>query len=165
MHPLYDKVIARILVGGYLLEQEQERGASGADNTDNNNSVNNDNKTKEVRLPLHVAVTAGRKSTWTALYKRRLQQAIRAVLAEKWNDNNKNNKGPEAEAEEAEILKKVFSRLHLLPRVSSERFQHLVSLADAALHPFPFDGSKTAADMLQAGVPYVTLPAEYLRGR
>jgi hypothetical protein len=56
-------------------------------------------------------------------------------------------------------------RLHLIERVSSEKFLALLRVADVILHPFPFDGSRTSADGLIAGVPVLTLPSEYLRGR
>jgi hypothetical protein len=50
-------------------------------------------------------------------------------------------------------------------RVSSEKFIDFIKIADALLHPFPFDGSRTSADSVAANIPYVTLPTEYLRGR
>ena len=33
------------------------------------------------------------------------------------------------------------------------------------LHPFPFDGSRTASEALALGKPLVTLPSDHLRGR
>jgi predicted O-linked N-acetylglucosamine transferase (SPINDLY family) len=37
----------------------------------------------------------------------------------------------------------VMHRLHLIPRVSAEKFLALIEIADLLLHPFPFDGSRT----------------------
>jgi hypothetical protein len=64
-----------------------------------------------------------------------------------------------------EKLKDKYRRCHFLPRVSSEQFISFISIGDALLHPFPFDGSRISADSLTAGIPYVTLPSEYLKGR
>ena len=87
----------------------------------------------------HVVLTAGRKPKWSDNYSSRLKRSL--------ND-------PELSA-----------RLHIIERVSSERFIHLLNIADVLLHPFPFDGSKTSADGLYGHVPLVTLPTESLRGR
>lgn len=60
----------------------------------------------------------------------------------------------------------LYRRILVQNRVSGQDpFIYLASAGDVALHPFPFDGSKTSLDMLIAGVPYVTLPTEYLKGR
>jgi len=86
----------------------------------------------------HVVVTGGRKDVWTEIYRSRLSSAI----------------GPQ-----------LIDRLHLVPRVSAEKFLNLIKLADLLLHPFPFDGSRTSADGLSVGVPFLTMPTEFLRGR
>jgi len=86
----------------------------------------------------HVVFTAGRRPRWTHTFARRLQQSI-----------------------DAEDI----PRCHIVERVSSERFIDFIKIADVLLHPFPFDGSRTSADSIAAGIPYVTLPTEYLRGR
>lgn len=88
---------------------------------------------------IHLAVTAGRRPAWTKRYVDRLARSL----------------GPAG----------LLPRLHVIERVSSENFYSLLSLADAVLHPFPFDGSRTSADALQMHIPLVTLPTEYLRGR
>ena len=59
----------------------------------------------------------------------------------------------------------IFMRCHFLPRVSSEQFINFIKIGDVLLHPFPFDGSRISADSITAGIPYVTLPTEYLKGR
>lgn len=86
----------------------------------------------------HVVVTGGRKQAWTEVYSNRLKEAV----------------GPH-----------LLHRLHIIPRVSAEKFLNLIKIADLLLHPFPFDGSRTSADGLSVHVPYVTLPSEHLRGR
>lgn len=59
-----------------------------------------------------------------------------------------------------------FSRVLFYPRMpNSDHFLAFLSCVDVVLHPFPFDGSKTAADALALGIPMVTWPSEYLRGR
>jgi hypothetical protein len=89
----------------------------------------------------HIVVTGGRRPRWTAIYQHRLTYAVGGYNIS------------------------LLSRLHIVPRVSSEKFIDLLHICDIVLHPFPFDGSRTSADALIAGKPFVTLPAEYLRGR
>eukprot|EP01038_Epipyxis_sp_PR26KG_P006209 gene6209-8553_t len=86
----------------------------------------------------HLVVTGGRREHWTELYMQRLYDCF----GKQYRD-----------------------RIHLIERVSSERFNNLLEIADVILHPFPFDGSKTSADALFMTKPIVTLPTEYLRGR
>lgn len=59
------------------------------------------------------------------------------------------------------------ARVTWLPRQpGSAAFLAAASCVDALLHPFPFDGSRTAADSIALGVPLVTLPsARHARGR
>ena len=86
----------------------------------------------------HLVVTGGRRPLWTDLYKQRLS----SIFGEE-----------------------IMNRFHVVERVSSENFYTFMSLADAILHPFPFDGSRTSADALLVERPFVTMPSEYLRGR
>jgi predicted O-linked N-acetylglucosamine transferase (SPINDLY family) len=86
----------------------------------------------------HVIVTDGRREAWTERYSNRLQRSI----------------DPD-----------VMDRFHMMRRISSEKFINLLKNVDVLLHPFPFDGSRTSADGLAVGVPVLTLPSEYLRGR
>ena len=85
----------------------------------------------------HIIVTGGRRPLWTDIYSKRLNSSFGSLS----------------------------NRLHIISRVSSEKFLNLISIADVILHPFPFDGSRTSADALAAGKPFITLPTEYLRGR
>ena len=85
----------------------------------------------------HVVLTSGRRERWTTVFVERLQKSL----------------GPD------------MKRCHFISRVSSEKFLQLLNISDVLLHPFPFDGSRTAADGIGMGIPFITLPAEYLRGR
>lgn len=97
----------------------------------------------------HLYLTGGNRPSWTRTYTHRLQAAVKAQCS--------------TSASTAESCKKgLLDRIHMIERVSSEKFVALLALADAVLHPFPFDGSKTSADCIQAGRPYVTLPTEYV---
>ncbi len=53
-----------------------------------------------------------------------------------------------------------YDRVLFFPRApNSDRFMEFISVVDVMLHPFPFDGSKTAADALAMGLPTVTWPS------
>jgi predicted O-linked N-acetylglucosamine transferase (SPINDLY family) len=95
----------------------------------------------------HLYVTAGRRKQWTDKYMARLGGASAKYAAS------------------IGVHEDLSQRIHLIDRVSSEQFLALMKIADTVLHPFPFDGSRTSADALMQGVPMVTLPSEYLRGR
>lgn len=63
-------------------------------------------------------------------------------------------------------LDSVLSRITWVGRQSgNDNYFALLSCADVLLHPFPFDGSKTAADGIAVALPMVTLPTNHLRGR
>ena len=85
-----------------------------------------------------IIFTEGRRPKWTEMFKSRLAAAIPAVL---------------------------LPRVVFIPRVSSIDFPYLIALADVMLHPFPFGGSRTSLDGLEAEIPVVTFPQPYLRGR
>lgn len=78
-----------------------------------------------------IVVTEGRRPSWTNAYAERLRRSLGDVL---------------------------MRRLHLIERVSSEKFLSLLRIADVMLHPFPFDGSRTSADGFAAGIPVLTMP-------
>ena len=68
--------------------------------------------------------------------------------------------------EQGSSAEDVLSRILIVPRQpDSDHFLNLYSCIDVALHPFPFDGSKTAADALALGIPAVTLPTQQLKAR
>ena len=79
----------------------------------------------------HIVVTEGRRPRWTEAYAERLRRSLGDVL---------------------------MRRLHLIERVSAEKFMSLLRIADVMLHPFPFDGSRTSADGFAAGIPVLTMP-------
>lgn len=57
-----------------------------------------------------------------------------------------------------------FSRVRFYRRFqNSDTFMEFISVADVILHPYPFDGSKTAADVLTLGIPMVTWPQVCVR--
>ena len=59
----------------------------------------------------------------------------------------------------------ILSRIHFIPRVKSDILKYVFDQATVILHPFPFGGSKTASDALKSGVPLVTYPQPFLRGK
>lgn len=59
----------------------------------------------------------------------------------------------------------VHQRIQWLPRLPRERFRQLVSTCDVMLDPLHFGGGHTSYEAFASGVPAVTLPADYLRGR
>ena len=73
----------------------------------------------------------------------------------------------------AELLRKRFSksmpevtdRIHFHPRVPRKEFLSIVSLADVILDTLHFNGGYTSLLCLGCGVPIVTMPGQFLRGR
>lgn len=59
----------------------------------------------------------------------------------------------------------VLSRVRLVPSQPHDDFLRLVSLMDVMLDPLHFGGGRTTYEALALGVPVVTLPSEFLRGR
>jgi len=59
----------------------------------------------------------------------------------------------------------VAERIHFVPRASSDDFLRMYQLVDAVLDPLHFCGGKTSYEAFSLGVPVVTRPSEYLRGR
>jgi protein O-GlcNAc transferase len=84
-----------------------------------------------------LVLTAGRRQSWTNTFLTRLEKSLEPFI----------------------------ERVSVITRVSSEKFLALIRLADVVLHPFPFDGSRTSADSIAVGVPFITLPSDSLRGR
>ena len=56
-------------------------------------------------------------------------------------------------------------RIRWMPRMSRDRFLRLLSLADVMLDPLHFGGGNTNYEALGLGLPVVTWPSEFLRGR
>lgn len=56
-------------------------------------------------------------------------------------------------------------RIRWLPRQSYDDYLQLMCLSDVMLDPMHFGGGKTTLDALSLGVPIVTLPGGFMRGR
>jgi predicted O-linked N-acetylglucosamine transferase (SPINDLY family) len=65
----------------------------------------------------------------------------------------------------AETIRQEIDRIHFEPRVGRAGFLQLVSAADVVLDPLHFGGGNTSYQALGLGIPIVTLPSDYLRGR
>ena len=65
----------------------------------------------------------------------------------------------------ARTIPDVAGRIRLLPRVNSDDFLRLHQLVDVLLDPLHFSGGKTSYEAFALGVPVVTMPSQYLRGR
>jgi predicted O-linked N-acetylglucosamine transferase (SPINDLY family) len=65
----------------------------------------------------------------------------------------------------ATTLPDVLDRVRWLPRQSATDFVSLNAVADVLLDPIHFGGGKTSYEGLAMGVPIVTLPSAFLRGR
>jgi len=65
----------------------------------------------------------------------------------------------------ARTLPHVHERIQFLPTQNYENFLSLMALADVLLDPIHFGGGNTSYEGLAAGVPIVTMPSEFLRGR
>eukprot|EP00941_MAST-03F_sp_MAST-3F-sp1_P000754 g754.t1 len=140
----------------------------------------------------HVILIEGRKKQWTERVKRRIRAAVDgyedggvseddASLVPSFDDllmqreergkiyQLREKRGIEQQIERASNATHpgLFDeRVHFLPRVNgSDPFLQLIGSSDVVLHPFPFGGSKTAADALVMGVPVVTMAGRFLRAR
>ena len=56
-------------------------------------------------------------------------------------------------------------RIRFLPRLSHEDYLNLNTVVDVLLDPVHFNGGNTSLKALALGVPIVTLPTQFLRGR
>ena len=59
----------------------------------------------------------------------------------------------------------VAERVHFVRRLSKDNFLSLCMLADAILDPVYFGGGNTSYEAFALGLPIVTLPGEFMRGR
>jgi predicted O-linked N-acetylglucosamine transferase (SPINDLY family) len=62
-------------------------------------------------------------------------------------------------------IPEVIDRIYFHPRVSIKDFLSMVSLADVILDTIHFNGGYTSILCLACGVPIVTLPGQFMRGR
>jgi protein O-GlcNAc transferase len=56
-------------------------------------------------------------------------------------------------------------QIKFLPRVDENGFRGLLAMADVVLDTLHWSGGNTSLDALSVGVPIVTLPGEFMRGR
>jgi predicted O-linked N-acetylglucosamine transferase (SPINDLY family) len=59
----------------------------------------------------------------------------------------------------------VLDRIHFVPALPHDDFLRLTSLMDVMLDPLHFGGGRSSYEALALGIPVVTLPSEFLRGR
>jgi len=102
----------------------------------------------------HVVLQAARN----AIRTKKVSDRIKAALADNLCEGSDHE-------EFCPLAEETFSRVHFIPRVKSYDVVKLLQRSSVILHPFPFGGSKTASDAIEAGVPIVTYPQKYLRGR
>ena len=100
----------------------------------------------------NIVLQASRSSMQTETLQRRLKNVLQQRLC-----------GDETIACNSAV--NANTRVHFLPRVKSDDLIPLLEKSTVVLHPFPFEGSKTAVDALSAGVPLITYPQQFLRGR
>jgi uncharacterized protein (TIGR03032 family) len=62
-------------------------------------------------------------------------------------------------------LPDVADRIRFLPKMPRTDFMELLACSDVMLDPFPFGGGHTSYEALAIGLPVVTLPGQFLRGR
>lgn len=65
----------------------------------------------------------------------------------------------------AGTMPEVADRVTFLPRLGYADYLRVMLLADVMLDPLHFGGGKTSLDALSLGVPIVTLPGKFMRGR
>jgi protein O-GlcNAc transferase len=63
------------------------------------------------------------------------------------------------------MMPQAVNRIRFLPRVGYNQYLQLLQTCDVMLDPLHFGGGKTTLDALGLGVPIVTLPGQYMRGR
>jgi predicted O-linked N-acetylglucosamine transferase (SPINDLY family) len=59
----------------------------------------------------------------------------------------------------------VVERIHFVRRLEHHEFMNLLLVSDVLLDPFPYGGCVSSLEALAMGLPLVTLPTEFLRGR
>jgi predicted O-linked N-acetylglucosamine transferase (SPINDLY family) len=62
-------------------------------------------------------------------------------------------------------LADVHQRIHFVPRLGRAGFLQLLAISDVVLDPIHFGGGNSSYEALALGIPIVTLPSAFLRGR
>jgi predicted O-linked N-acetylglucosamine transferase (SPINDLY family) len=62
-------------------------------------------------------------------------------------------------------MRDVSDRIQFVRRLEHHEFMNLLLASDVLLDPFPFGGGVSSLEALAMGLPLVTLPTEFLRGR
>ncbi|HEY2415988.1 MAG TPA: tetratricopeptide repeat protein [Pirellulaceae bacterium] len=65
----------------------------------------------------------------------------------------------------ARVMPDVADRIVFVRRMKQPEFMNFLTLADVLLDPFPYGGGNSSLEAFSFGVPVVTLPTEFLRGR
>jgi predicted O-linked N-acetylglucosamine transferase (SPINDLY family) len=65
----------------------------------------------------------------------------------------------------AAVMPDVADRIVFIPRLQQAQFMNFLTLIDVMLDPFPYGGGNSSLEAFSFGVPVVTLPTEFLRGR
>jgi predicted O-linked N-acetylglucosamine transferase (SPINDLY family) len=65
----------------------------------------------------------------------------------------------------ARVMPDVAERIVFVRRMQQSQFMNFLTLVDVLLDPFPYGGGNSSLEAFSFGVPVVTLPTEFLRGR
>jgi protein O-GlcNAc transferase len=65
----------------------------------------------------------------------------------------------------ARVMPDVADRIVFVRRMQQPAFMNFLTLVDVLLDPFPYGGGNSSLEAFSFGVPVVTLPTEFLRGR
>jgi predicted O-linked N-acetylglucosamine transferase (SPINDLY family) len=65
----------------------------------------------------------------------------------------------------ARVMPDVADRIVFIRRLQQPEFMNFLTLIDVLLDPFPYGGGNSSLEGFSFGVPVVTLPTEFLRGR
>ena len=63
------------------------------------------------------------------------------------------------------VMPDVVERIRLLPRQNFADYLNLLAISDVMLDPWHFGGGKTTLDALSIGLPVITQPGKFMRGR
>jgi predicted O-linked N-acetylglucosamine transferase (SPINDLY family) len=65
----------------------------------------------------------------------------------------------------ARVMPDVADRIVFIRRMQQPQFMNFLTLVDVLLDPFPYGGGNSSLEGFSFGVPVVTLPTQFLRGR